>query len=41
MPLGSFILVLSIILTSLCQEKQVYQFFLAQGLLFGLGTAVV
>ncbi|KAL0953928.1 hypothetical protein HGRIS_005093 [Hohenbuehelia grisea] len=40
-PLGSFITVISIMMTSLCQKDQPYQFFLTQGILFGIGNAML
>lgn len=41
MPLGSSLIVLSLLLLSFCQQDQVYQVFLAHGVLFGLGSACV
>ncbi|KAJ8514291.1 hypothetical protein ONZ45_g8154 [Pleurotus djamor] len=39
--LGSFLNVLSLMMTSLCQKDQPYQFFLAQSVLFGVGNALI
>ncbi|KAF5337680.1 hypothetical protein D9758_013009 [Tetrapyrgos nigripes] len=41
LPLGSIITVISLMLLSLCQVNQTYQFFLADGLLFGIGATLV
>lgn len=41
MPLGSCLIVLSLLLLSFCQQDQVYQVFLTHGVLFGLGSACV
>ncbi|KAF5337652.1 hypothetical protein D9758_013010 [Tetrapyrgos nigripes] len=41
LPLGSIIVVMSLMLVSLCQPNQTYQFFLADGLLFGIGATLV
>ncbi|KDQ53742.1 hypothetical protein JAAARDRAFT_136735 [Jaapia argillacea MUCL 33604] len=41
LPVGTFITVLSLMLLSLCQHNQTYQFFLCHGVLFGLGNALV
>ncbi|TFK49230.1 MFS general substrate transporter [Heliocybe sulcata] len=41
MPLGSAISVLAMMMVSLGQHNQVWQFFLSQGLLFGIGIALV
>lgn len=41
MPLGSSLVVLSLLLLSFCQQDQVYQVFLTHGVLFGLGSACV
>ncbi|KAF5337672.1 hypothetical protein D9758_013003 [Tetrapyrgos nigripes] len=41
LPLGSMITVISLILVSFCQVNQTYQFFLADGLLFGIGVTLV
>ncbi|KAK7675853.1 hypothetical protein QCA50_021210, partial [Cerrena zonata] len=41
LPLGSVIIVLSLMLLSLCQAGQTYQFYLCHGVLFGIGNALV
>ena len=41
MPLGTVLTVLSMMMLSLTGEGQVYQFFLCQGVLFGVGNAIV
>lgn len=41
LPLGSFLTVSSMMMTSLCQPEQPYQYFLTQSLLFGVGNALV
>ncbi|KAF8876855.1 major facilitator superfamily domain-containing protein [Infundibulicybe gibba] len=41
LPAGTFIFVLAIMMISLCEEGKVYQFFLAQGVLFGIGNALL
>ncbi|KAF5337677.1 hypothetical protein D9758_013004 [Tetrapyrgos nigripes] len=41
LPLGSVITVISLMLVSLCQVNQTYQFFLADGLLFGIGVTLI
>lgn len=41
MPLGSVITVFAMMMVSLGQENQTYQFFLSQGILFGIGVALV
>ncbi|TDL28262.1 MFS general substrate transporter [Rickenella mellea] len=40
-PLGSCIVVSSLVILSFCQEHQVYQFFLVHGVVFGIGTAMI
>ncbi|KAI0672426.1 major facilitator superfamily domain-containing protein [Trametes maxima] len=40
-PAGSFICVFSLMMVSLCQKDQVYQVFLSQGVLFGIGIALL
>ncbi|THV02592.1 MFS general substrate transporter [Dendrothele bispora CBS 962.96] len=40
-PLGSIVTVVSLLLLSFCQPNETYQFFLADGLLFGVGSAIV
>jgi len=39
-PLGSVIIVISLMLLSLCQANHAYQFFLTHGLLFGIGITI-
>ncbi|KAH8102673.1 monocarboxylate permease [Cristinia sonorae] len=41
LPLGSFVTVLSLIMLSFCKANNAYQFFLCQGIFFGLGNALV
>jgi len=41
LPVGSFITVLSMMLLSLCKADHPYQFFLCQGIFFGIGNALV
>ena len=41
LPLGSVIIVVSLMLLSLCQPGQTYQFYLCHGVLFGIGNALV
>ncbi|KZT18941.1 MFS general substrate transporter, partial [Neolentinus lepideus HHB14362 ss-1] len=41
LPVGSFFVVLSMMMVSICQENKVYQFFLSQGVLFGIGISMV
>ncbi|KAK7448846.1 hypothetical protein VKT23_013575 [Stygiomarasmius scandens] len=41
LPLGSLITVVSLMLVSICQANQAYQFFLTHGLLFGIGVTLV
>ncbi|PWN87063.1 MFS general substrate transporter [Acaromyces ingoldii] len=41
MPLGSFCIVFSIMMLSLAKVNQTYQYFLAQAVLFGIGSAMV
>ncbi|CEH16493.1 Monocarboxylate transporter [Ceraceosorus bombacis] len=41
MPLGSFCIIFSTFMLSITQPDQTYQYFLTQGLLFGLGNAMV
>lgn len=41
LPVGSFITVLSMMLLSLCKANHAYQFFLCQGIFFGIGNALV
>ncbi|EPQ53733.1 MFS transporter, partial [Gloeophyllum trabeum ATCC 11539] len=41
LPVGSFFVVLSMMMVSICQENQAYQFFLSQGVLFGIGISMV
>lgn len=41
MPLGTLLTVFSMMMLSLAKEGQSYQFFLCQGVLFGVGNAVV
>lgn len=40
-PLGSFLIVFSLMMVSLAQQDKPYQLFLAQGLLFGMGLACI
>ncbi|CCM05421.1 uncharacterized protein FIBRA_07638 [Fibroporia radiculosa] len=40
-PLGSFLIVFSLMMVSLVQPGKVYQLFLSQGLLFGMGLACI
>ncbi|KAI0364210.1 monocarboxylate permease [Pilatotrama ljubarskyi] len=40
-PLGSFLCVISLMLLSLCQKDHAYQVFLAHGVLFGIGIALL
>ncbi|KAI0768212.1 major facilitator superfamily domain-containing protein [Trametes elegans] len=40
-PAGSFICVFSMMMVSLCQKDQAYQLFLSQGVLFGIGIALL
>lgn len=41
MPLGTILTVFSMMMLSLAKQGQVYQFFLSQGVLFGIGNALV
>ncbi|KZT20190.1 MFS general substrate transporter [Neolentinus lepideus HHB14362 ss-1] len=41
MPLGSVIAVFAMMMVSLGQENQIWQFFLSQGVLFGIGISLV
>ncbi|THU95498.1 monocarboxylate permease [Dendrothele bispora CBS 962.96] len=41
LPLGSLITVVSLMLVSLCQANETYQFFLTHGLLFGFGVTLI
>ncbi|KAF8575182.1 MFS general substrate transporter [Ramaria rubella] len=41
LPLGSFLVVLSLMLISLCQQNRPYQFFLVQGVLSGIGNSMI
>ncbi|KAJ7583327.1 monocarboxylate permease [Mycena floridula] len=40
-PLGTITVAFSLIMLSLCQDGQTYQFFLTHGVLFGIGSALV
>ncbi|KAI0664176.1 MFS general substrate transporter [Cubamyces menziesii] len=40
-PIGSFLCVFSLMMVSLCQKDQAYQVFLSQGVLFGIGIALL
>ncbi|KAI8990711.1 monocarboxylate permease [Trametes punicea] len=40
-PCGSFLCVFSLMMVSLCQKDQAYQVFLSQGVLFGIGIALL
>ncbi|KAL1920215.1 uncharacterized protein VTP21DRAFT_1361 [Calcarisporiella thermophila] len=40
-PVGSFLTVFSLMMLSICQKNQIYQFFITQGILFGLGNALL
>ncbi|KAI0357821.1 monocarboxylate permease [Trametes cingulata] len=40
-PLGSFLCVISFMLLSLCQKDHAYQVYLSQGVLFGIGIALL
>ncbi|KIJ52627.1 hypothetical protein M422DRAFT_156691 [Sphaerobolus stellatus SS14] len=41
LPIGSFLVVLSIMLTSILQRNRPYQFFLVQGILSGVGNSML
>ncbi|KAF8510787.1 monocarboxylate permease [Gautieria morchelliformis] len=41
LPLGSFLVVLALMLVSLCQQNRPYQFFLVQGVLSGVGNCMI
>lgn len=41
LPLGSLIIVASMMLLSICQAGETYQFYLCQGVLFGIGNALI
>ncbi|KAF8515407.1 monocarboxylate permease [Hysterangium stoloniferum] len=41
LPLGSLLVVLSLVLVSFCKANQPYQFFLVQGVLSGIGNSLI
>lgn len=41
LPLGTLIVVFSTMMTSICQSNKPYQLFLSQGVLYGIGNAMM